>query len=156
MINECNPNLSHKVWECACGEGHLSKRLKEYGYEVYSSDKINRGYGEVVDFLSCNHSWEGDIITNPPFKFATQFIYKAMDTLKDKHRAFFFLKVLFLESKERRQLFEKYPPKHVYIMSSRVNCAKGGLFTKGKSAMAYAWYEFEKGYTGESTIKWVN
>lgn len=33
------------IWECACGEGHLSERLKQYGYTVYSSDLINRGYG---------------------------------------------------------------------------------------------------------------
>ena len=39
-----------KIWECACGEGHLSKRLIEKGYTVYSSDKVDRGYGEVRDF----------------------------------------------------------------------------------------------------------
>lgn len=26
----------------------------------------------------------------------------------------------------------------------------------GGSAVAYAWYEFEKGYTGESKLKWIN
>ena len=41
------------IWECACGEGHLSKRLIEHGYNVYSSDLIDRGYGEGIwDFLS--------------------------------------------------------------------------------------------------------
>lgn len=43
------------VWECACGEGHLSKRLKERGFTVWSSDLIDRGYKDlstVQDFLS--------------------------------------------------------------------------------------------------------
>lgn len=31
---------SHFIWECACGDGHLAKRLKEYGFEVLSSDII--------------------------------------------------------------------------------------------------------------------
>ena len=35
------------VWECACGEGHLSRRLIERGHQVMSSDLIDRGYGYV-------------------------------------------------------------------------------------------------------------
>ena len=37
--------LSPKVWECCCGMGHLSEVLKEYGYDVISTDLIDRGYG---------------------------------------------------------------------------------------------------------------
>lgn len=58
-----------------------------------------------------------------------------------------FLKIQFLEGKERRKLFEEHPPKTVYVSSSRLNCAKNGDFiTYPKSAMAYAWYVWEKGY----------
>ena len=40
------------VWECACGEGHLSKKLKSLGYIVVSTDLIDRGFGKsAVDFL---------------------------------------------------------------------------------------------------------
>lgn len=57
-------------------------------------------------------------------------------------------------------LFKKYPPKCVYVSSSRILCAKNALFDEmragGGSAVAYAWYEFEKGYTGESKLKWIN
>lgn len=38
--------LSRNLWECACGEGHLSKRLLELGYKVRSTDLIYRGFGE--------------------------------------------------------------------------------------------------------------
>ena len=51
------------IWECACGEGHLSKELTALGYSVFSSDLINRGFGEVMDFLSVSYLYEGDIIT---------------------------------------------------------------------------------------------
>lgn len=37
--------FSDKIWECACGEGHISKVLKQNGYEVLSTDLIDRGYG---------------------------------------------------------------------------------------------------------------
>lgn len=58
-----------------------------------------------------------------------------------------FLKVQFLEGKGRKQLFLDYPPKTVYVSSSRLNCARNGDFdTYPRSAMAYAWYVWEKGF----------
>jgi len=65
------------IWENACGEGHLSNELIKQGYNVYSSDLIDRGYGEGnVNFLEYNNSWNGDIITNPPYKFAKNLLKK--------------------------------------------------------------------------------
>lgn len=61
------------IWECACGEGHLSKVLAAHGYEVISTDLIYRGFGdpEPLDFLKETlEDFEGDIITNPPYKYA--------------------------------------------------------------------------------------
>ena len=53
-------------WGPACGEGHISKVLEEYGYQVRSTDLIDRGYGNGgVDFFEYTQKWEGDIITNP-------------------------------------------------------------------------------------------
>lgn len=43
--------FSHTVWECACGEGHISKELEKVGYSVFSSDLIDRGFGYTFDFL---------------------------------------------------------------------------------------------------------
>ena len=71
-----------------------------------------------------------------------------------------FLKLQFLEGKARRALFEKYPPKCVYVASGRLLCAKNGDFEKmksgGGSAVAYAWFVWQKGYTGEAVIRWIN
>ena len=39
------------VWECACGGGHLSEVLKTRGYDVKSSDIIDRGYENIVEKL---------------------------------------------------------------------------------------------------------
>lgn len=68
-----------------------------------------------------------------------------------------FLKVLFLESRSRKQLFQQYPPKTIYISSSRINCAKNGDFNLyTSSAIAYAWFVWQKGYNLETIIKWIN
>ena len=62
--------FSPVIWECACGEGHLSKVLEQHGFEVISTDLIYRGFGdpEPLDFLKESiEDFEGDIITNPPY-----------------------------------------------------------------------------------------
>lgn len=154
----------HKnIWECACGELHLSNVLKQYGYDVKNSDIIDRlhnGSIEVIDFLNYQGKYDGDIITNPPYKFAKQFVEKALETVTDGNKVAMFLKLTFLESKSRRELFEKYPFETLYVSSSRLQCAKNGDFetySKGTgTAVAYGWYVWRKGFTGTPQIKWFN
>lgn len=150
--------FNKNVWEIACGEGHLSKVLERHGYNVKSTDLIDRGFGVGgVDFLEQTEIFDGDIITNPPYKMAQQFVEKSLELIPEGNRVAMFLKVQFLEGKARKKMFAKYPPKIVYISSSRIKCAKNGEFDKiGSSAVAYAWYIWEKGYKGEPIIRWIN
>ena len=54
-------DLCGNIWECACGDGQISRRLEEYGFDVYSTDLVDRGYGiPNVDFLNCNNIFDGD------------------------------------------------------------------------------------------------
>lgn len=149
------------IWECACGQGDLSKVFEKAGYKVLSTDLVDRGYGTGgVDFLKCNEVFNGDIISNPPYKYAKEFVEHALKLVPDGHKVAMFLKLQFLEGKARRELFEKYPPKTVYVASGRLLCAKNGDFegmrAGGGSAVAYAWYVWEKGYAGDTIIKWFN
>lgn len=104
--------------------------------------------------------WDGDIITNPPYKYAKEFVEKALNTIPTGNKVAMLLKLLFLEGKARKELFRKYPPKHVYVFSGRIMCAKNGEFEKmkagGGSAIAYAWFIWEKGYDGKPTLDWIN
>lgn len=153
--------FSPKIWECACGEGHLTKVFERHGYDVRSSDLVDRAGYEIYDFLSMeNVEWGGDIITNPPYKYALDFIYKALSIIPAHHKVAMFLKVQFLEGKARRELYERFPPRHIYVSSSRILCAKNGRFDlmreMGGGSIAYAWYVWEKGYKGDTVIKWIN
>lgn len=148
------------VWEPACGEGHLSKRLKENGVNVISTELYDRGYGveRDVDFLKTGKPYGQHIITNPPYKYAKEFVEKAIDLLKDKNgsKIAMFLKLTFLEGQKRKELFQKYPPKTVYVFSKRKECALNGYFKeKSDSAVAYAWFVWEIGYKGECIVKWI-
>jgi hypothetical protein len=117
------------VWECACGEGHLSRAMQNKGITVYSSDLINRGFGNEYDFLSAeNQEWKGHIITNPPYKYAKEFIEKALSIIPDGCLVAMFLPIRYTEGKARKKLFQAHPPKTVYISSSRLKmCNKRQL-----------------------------
>jgi hypothetical protein len=151
--------FSNDVWECACGDGALSKVLEARGYNVLSTDLVDRGYGTGgVDFLELNEEYDGDIVTNPPYSKAQAFVEKALDVVTAGHKVAMLLRLQFLETKARRALFEKFPPKYVYVSSSRIQCARNGDFENyGKgSAVAYAWFVWEKGFNGEPIVRWFN
>lgn len=150
-------SLHKNIWECACGKGHLSKVLIDNGYDVYSSDLINRGYGEYnKNFLNTVGISKHDILTNPPYKYAKEFVEHALDILDDGYYCVMFLKIQFLEGQARQELFKKYPPKYVYVNSARQLCAMNGEFEKYKAtAICYCWFIWEKGFTGEPVIRWI-
>ena len=150
--------LYKNIWECACGEGHLSKVLCGGGYNVLSTDKINRGYGEVQDFLEILpfKVYDYDILTNPPYKYAQEFVEQSLRLVAEGRYVIMLLKIQFLEGKERRKLFDKYPPKYVYVNSSRQTCyINGNMDHKMSSASCYCWFVWQKGFKGEPIIRWI-
>jgi hypothetical protein len=158
-----NEKFSPYIWECAVGGGHIASVLGSRGYNVKCSDIIDRGYNntEIIDFLKVNkedimYGVSRDIITNPPYKYAKEFVEHALDISMDSTKVAMFLKLTFLEGKARKELFKKYPPKRIYVFSSRVCCGKNGEFNPKDNAVAYAWFVWKKGFSGDPVIKWIN
>ncbi len=117
-----NERFCKYVWEPAVGGGHIATVLESRGYNVKGSDIIDRGYKDtkIIDFLKINREniekdFSRDIITNPPYKYAKEFVEHALDISMDSTKIAMFLKLTFLEGKARKQLFEKYPPKKIYV-----------------------------------------
>ena len=165
-------SFNKNIYECAVGEGHIAKTLEDKGYNVIGSDIINRGYKDTIirDYLTYNPTKKinMDIITNPPYKYAREFVIKSNEILEKGNRIAMFLKVTFLEGQARKEMFKKYPPKYVYVFSKRALSAKNGEFIekyKNKndvikervrsSAVAYAWFIWEIGSTSETIVRWI-
>lgn len=100
------------ILEPSCGEGHISRALMAAGYEVESRDLIDRGFGTGgCDFLAIdNLTWPGDIVTNPPYKYAQEFVEKAIAIIPTGRKVAMFLKLTFCEGKARKALFRNCPP----------------------------------------------
>lgn len=157
-LKEDGIELHNQIWECACGEGNLSEVLKNKGYDVLSTDLIDRGYGiGNKDFLeTSNIDIKADILTNPPYKYAKEFVEKALELQVNDYYTIMFLKIQFLEGQARKELFKKYPPKYVYVNSTRQTCyINGDMSKKMSSATCYCWYIWKKGFNGEPIIRWI-
>ena len=77
------PKNITNIWECAAGDGRISKVLKDKGYGVKSTDIREFPETEIYNFITDqkkifkNNNFV--IITNPPFSIKELFIKKAMD-----------------------------------------------------------------------------
>ena len=155
--------LEGSILEPACGMGHISKVLKEYypENEIISTDLIDRGFGEGgIDFLKHDYGRRFDnIITNPPFKLAKEFVEKALTIANDK--VIMLMKIQFLESKGRREFLENSPLKYVYCFSERQSTMRNGWKINPKTgkpwstALFLAWFVWEIGYEGEPIVRWL-
>lgn len=134
-------NLAEQTcWEPACGEGHMARPLANYFRKVRASDVHYYGQDEVTDFLfesaarpTCD--W---IITNPPFRLATQFVLHAKNVARQG--VAMLVRTAFLEGGERyRGLFQPHVPLIVAPFVERVPMLKGRLDPKASSATSYTW-----------------
>jgi hypothetical protein len=141
-------SFSQTVWEVACGDGAMVLVLEKNKYNVIATD-IQTGN---------NFFDEGrrgcDIITNPPFNQAEDFIWHSLDV--GGRKIAMFLKLSFLESIGRFKLFTTTPLKTVYVFCKRVQLYPYGTDKpKNSGTIAYAWYVWDKEYVGKPNIEWI-
>jgi len=142
-----------KIYEPCCGQGHISKVLIKNGYDVESSDLVDRGYGKSnIDFLM-EYQTRDNIITNPPYGRLLMQFARQTQKIADKKIAML-LKLTFLEGQERKEFFKEYPPTRVHVFSKRLSLMKNGESYDG-GMMALAWFVWEKNNKTTTTINWL-
>ena len=145
-----------KYYEVACGDGSLSKRLESYGYDVISSDLVDRGYGTPnKDFLKDTEMKDGNIITNPPYKYLQDFILKGLELANNK--LYIFAKIQSLEGIKRYEnIYSKRTPEKVCVFVKRINCYRNGVQKDYSSAVCYCWLIFDnKNPTDDTKLMWL-
>ena len=144
-----------KIREPCCWEWHLSKELVKNWYNVISSDLIDRWYWTWwIDFLKLNKPFFWNIVTNPPYKYAMEFVENSLELIPDWKIVCMFLKLTFLESIKRKKLFDRWQLRDVLVFSKRIQAAINWdleMFKKS-SAACYAWFIWEKWFIWKPTI----
>lgn len=152
------------VWEPACGDGAISRELAAAGYDVVSTDLVDRGFGTArVDFLMEGRALAPNICTNPPFKMTVPFMRHAVDLTADTAGAkvALLLRLAALEGAGRRAIFETTPLARVWVFSRRLTIYRAGMAPAGGGAkpsggvVAFAWFVWEHGYQGPPVLGWV-
>ena len=153
------------ILEPCVGQGHIAEVIKQLhkNNRIDCIDIVNRGYPDTItsDFLTTQIDKKYDcVITNPPFSLAQEFIEKSFTVLKRNGIICMFLKIQFLEGVKRKEFFEKYPPKYIYVFRQRMATWNNGNATdsNGKrwaTTMCHAWFIWENNYKGEPIIRWL-
>lgn len=144
------------IWEPACGHGAISRVLEAHGYDVISTDLVERGYGPGrVDFLMEQEPRAPNIITNPPFKLAADFARTAYRLTTDK--VALLCRLGWLEGQARRALFEAMPPARIWVFSSRLPMMHrvGYDGPHSTSTIAFAWFVWDHAHSGKPTLGWL-
>ena len=140
------------ILEPACGKRAIVDILHDRGFTPAFYDIADN---PKQDFLKERVKFY-NIITNPPFSLAKEFIQKAKELYRDKIA--FLLPLSYLHGQERYKLnifdelgriyvFTRYP-----MLTEKIR--KDGKYNTGM--VAYAWYIWQKGYNLDPVIRWID
>lgn len=136
-----------RVWDPACGVGTIPLTLIKRGIDAVGSDiavrpdhqaavRVNGRWNfwpDPIDFLTCADpepkQWT-DVVTNPPFSLAEQFIRRAIELRARKIAVL--VRLDFLGAQKRHKFFTDLPPSYVLILSRRPSMPPGELLTRGE------------------------
>lgn len=151
-------DFNKSIWEPACGNGAISSVLIENGHDVTSTDLNDFGFGESnIDFLMETQALCSQIITNPPYRLANEFVLKCMDLKIQKFA--FLLRLAFLEGKARKsQIYDINPPHDILVFSKRLTIWRGDQEKPINSTgtTAYAWFVWSFPSSAKDTrVRWI-
>lgn len=168
-LKEYNETDLGIVWEPCAGMNHITNVLIENSYDVVTSDLNVLEDGIIEqDFFTTDENFlknvnlfgkKFSIVTNPPYKFVNKWYEHSMNILPEGGKLIQFVKIQFLETGGRYELFKKWKPKYIWSMVRRYQCAQGGDFKGGDGSggiAMYAWVITEKGYNGPTIFDWIN
>lgn len=150
--------FSGSILEPASGEGHISKVLSEYypDADISSYDIQQNCYGiGEVDFLQQKvdfYNYPENIITNPPYVKATEFILHAKQIAR--HKIAMLLKLNALAGLERYVKIwtdKKFPLKKVIVLVRRPDFSQ-----KCSPTLEYCWAIWDKFYLSSPIIEWFD
>jgi hypothetical protein len=151
--------LPAKIWKPAAGYGHIVNVLRDAGHEVIASDLIDYGFELQFagNFLKRTTAPIGiqAIVTNPPFKIATEFTVHA---LKLCPLAILLHRIQFLEAAKRTPLWESGQIARIHVFRERLPRMHrvGWTGKKAGSAACFAWFVFNRDHRGPATIDQIS
>jgi hypothetical protein len=137
-------DFNGSVLEPCCGAGAISTVLMRDNY-VMSSDKHDYGFGNVQDLFTITQPWD-NTITNPPFTQQQAVKKHLLSITRKKLALLWYVKNLGNEIETKTSLNLR----NVYVFNRRID------WVETKLGWLFAWYVWDKDWTGDITIKRIN
>ena len=142
------------VHDPAAGMGRIVEAARAHGLPATGADIVDRSFGFMVQDFALATEPVDNIVTNPPFALARQFVDHALELAKRKIAILFPIARLnaarWLEDTSFRQL---------WLLTPRPSMPPGEVILRGEKPGGgktdFAWLVFEQGYTGEPAIGWL-
>jgi hypothetical protein len=151
--------IPHGVWEPAAGRGAIVRVLRDRGHAVIASDIADYGFPLHFqrDFLAEIGMPAGveAIVTNPPYRLGEQFVAHALELAP---MVVMLMRLAFLESERRCGILEGRGLARVHVFRKRLPMMHrdGWEGCRANSGMAFAWFTWERGYTGPTIINRIS
>jgi hypothetical protein len=149
-------HLPRWIWEPAAGRGAIVNVLRAAGHEVLASDIADYGVPSHFaghDFLAESELPDGvqAIVTNPPFRWAEQFVAHALDLCPV---VIMLLRLAFMESERRCSILEGRGLARVHVFRKRLPMMHRDDWAgrKANSGMAFCWMVWDRNHTGPTII----
>jgi len=148
--------IPRRVWEPAAGRGAIVNVLRSAGHEGLASDIAD--YGDPThfagrDFLLERKAPDGCecILTNPPFRIVERFTAHALSLCPF---VVLLRRLAFLESERRCEILEGRGLARVHVFHKRLPMMHRDQRSgkKASSGMAFAWFVWDRGHSGSTTI----
>lgn len=140
------------ILEPCCGEGHIVKELVKNNYHVFGSDLYQYGDNDILDVFDINTEVD-NIITNPPYNIASDVFYHLYPLIINK--ICFLVRMSFLESKKRYNLFQSFSPSKILIFTERLSMSPAGIKIEGGGTVSYCWIIWDKKNKNPTIIQWI-
>lgn len=153
------------IWDPACGMGRIVSSAISAGYEAVGTDlnpKANSIYGECYNFLTDYVPIEKhNIVSNPPFGIAEEFVIKAIEDVKVGGKVAMILPLVWMAGfSTKRSWLPVSPLMRVYPISPRPSMPPAAVIMSGEKpgngTKDFAWFVWEKGYEGHAQIAFMN
>ena len=159
MIIDGIITTNDKLYEPCCGAGAIAEVLNECGLEIFQSDIQTEDYitGEKgIDVYDVPDGICDIVITNPPYDRMTKGNMLQEFLRISNSKVILLLNIFFLASKDRKEMLENSHLRHIYIHSDRVTMFPYGTEKpKNGGTKMYAWFVWDKDYSGKPTISWI-
>jgi len=148
-----------EVTDPAAGSGRIVQAAEAAGLRARGYDIVDRGphLAGVQDFMAAGRSYV-NIVTNPPFGIADEFVARAIELAAGKVAAL--LPLTWMSGSKRSRWLEQAGLARVWVLTPRPSMPPGIVVLNGlrpgQGTKDFGWFVFDQSWVGPPQLRWLH